>query len=383
MMQLLLCIALVCCAEALQVTIDNMKPRLDVHGNIMDAHDGSIQQFEKGGLYYYHAMQYGLCELPPKYPCDAQDLPGHCGFQNDHNISIWSSPTMASGTWTYVGNSIDVSQRPAGIVWRPHLVYNPNTKLYVLFWNWVVGTHGYPGFIAVAIAATPGGPFKMANDKLNLTRGASGDFAIFVDDDGKGYVIYSDCGVGLFMEELTSDYYHTSGGAVWTFPEKNVEAPFVFKKDGIYYALYTYCCCFCLQGSSVQVYTASHALGPYTQETPGELACYKVNTTAKSVKEVDRHGLTGDPVVQVIDTPGHGCQSITYQYASVVRSQQNYIVKVTNATGYTTYIWTGDRWGQTPDNLKGHEPQYWMPLTFNSNGSIQKLYWMNNFTYSV
>ena len=56
--------------HAVQVTINNLKPRLDARGVIIDAHDGSIQQFEKNGLYYMHAMQYGLCEEPPKYGCD-------------------------------------------------------------------------------------------------------------------------------------------------------------------------------------------------------------------------------------------------------------------------------------------------------------------------
>jgi hypothetical protein len=41
---------------------------------IIDAHDGSIQQFEKNGLYYMHAMQYGLCEEPPNYGCDGVSL---------------------------------------------------------------------------------------------------------------------------------------------------------------------------------------------------------------------------------------------------------------------------------------------------------------------
>ncbi len=57
-------------ANALMVTIDNRLPRLDVSGMIVDAHDGSIQQFASGGLYYMHAMQYGLCEEPPNYGCD-------------------------------------------------------------------------------------------------------------------------------------------------------------------------------------------------------------------------------------------------------------------------------------------------------------------------
>lgn len=58
------------CVYNTRVTIDNLKPRLDIHGSIVDAHDGSVQQFEENGLYYMHAMQYGLCEEPPKYGCD-------------------------------------------------------------------------------------------------------------------------------------------------------------------------------------------------------------------------------------------------------------------------------------------------------------------------
>jgi len=61
---------LVSIVNAVLVTIDNRLPRLDVNGVIMDAHDGSVQQFVSGGLYYMHAMQYGLCEEPPNYGCD-------------------------------------------------------------------------------------------------------------------------------------------------------------------------------------------------------------------------------------------------------------------------------------------------------------------------
>ncbi len=42
-----------------------------------------------------------------------------CGFQMDHNISIWSSPNLTSGSWSYVGNAIDVADRPAGILKLP------------------------------------------------------------------------------------------------------------------------------------------------------------------------------------------------------------------------------------------------------------------------
>ena len=60
------------------VTIDNLKPRLDVNGVIIDAHDGSVQQFGGRGLFYMHAVQYGLCAEPANYGCDV--TPNHCGF---------------------------------------------------------------------------------------------------------------------------------------------------------------------------------------------------------------------------------------------------------------------------------------------------------------
>lgn len=37
-----------------------------------------------------------------------------CGFQPDHNISIWTSPNLTSGSWSYAGNAINVADRPAG-----------------------------------------------------------------------------------------------------------------------------------------------------------------------------------------------------------------------------------------------------------------------------
>ena len=72
---------------AVQVTINNLKPRLDVNGNIIDAHDGSIQQFEKNGLYYVHAMQYGLCEEPSNYGCDGVSRSSR-STKRDRNVSF-------------------------------------------------------------------------------------------------------------------------------------------------------------------------------------------------------------------------------------------------------------------------------------------------------
>jgi hypothetical protein len=43
-------------------------------------------------------------------------MPEKCGFQLNHNISIWTSPNLTSGSWTYAGNAINVTDRPAGFI---------------------------------------------------------------------------------------------------------------------------------------------------------------------------------------------------------------------------------------------------------------------------
>jgi len=99
------------CAAVL-VTINNTLPRLDDTGAIMDVHDGSVQKFPaaapgSGGLYWIHGAQYGLCQEPPRYGCDQVGNPP-CGFSPLHNISVWSSPSLASGSWHFHGHAIEV-----------------------------------------------------------------------------------------------------------------------------------------------------------------------------------------------------------------------------------------------------------------------------------
>ncbi len=91
-----------------------------------------------------------------------------------------------------------------------------------------------------------------------------GDFDILVDANGKGYIIYSSNSMNV--EELTADFYHTTNSPRYVFPETFVEAPVLMRRNGYIYALYDWCCCYCLQGSGILVYRAQTPLGPYTQQ---------------------------------------------------------------------------------------------------------------------
>ena len=44
-------------------TLSNVHYRVNNESKPFDAHDGSIQQFEKDGPYYYHAMGYGMYDF--------------------------------------------------------------------------------------------------------------------------------------------------------------------------------------------------------------------------------------------------------------------------------------------------------------------------------
>ena len=270
--------------HGVRVTIDNTVPRLTTNNIILDGHDGRIQKFTPGGPYYYHALSYGNCSEPDGLGCN--QTPDKCGFRMDHNISVFTSRNLSSGSWEYVSNAIDMTLRPAGTVFRPDVVYNNNTKLYVMWWNWVSAAGQYMGY-ASSTSPNPEGPFTLVQEVVPLTHSNAtyhaGDWHFFVDDTtGIGYVIYC-AEYYCWIDELTPDYLGTTGRFVGPLGNLYfVEAPAMFRVGPTYYALFDHCCCFCFQGSGIKVFTAPHPLGPWMQQ-PGadDLAC---NTPAQLMR---------------------------------------------------------------------------------------------------
>lgn len=256
------------------------------------------------------------------------------------------------------------------------MIYNPINKVYVLWWNYVTPQGQYNGY-AAATSFSPEGPFTMRNKQVNVTRlhGGAGDFTLFADDDGTGYLIYS-AAYYISIEQLTPDYIYSTGRNATCNPGgKNpalfedffVEAPVMFKRKGIYYILYGHCCCYCYQGSGIIVHTAPHPLGPWKKQVGPDLGC-SYNTTSSTLR--------AEP------TPGQGCQYADPKQTATTRAQQNYVIEVDTPSG-REYIWTGDRWQQSPDGLKGHDPQFWVPLQFNNDGSIQPVKWVDQFELDI
>ena len=285
----LLLLLLLASAAALVVQFDNTAPVVDVGGTQVDAHDGMIVQFDPPhGLYYRYAIEYGLYSEVGHLRSNGGGCLNHCdtcgGFRFDHNVSVWTTPTLANRSWTLVTReALPIKTRPVASYYRPKVVFNAATGLYVLWVNYAPGGYGHNGHYLSATSATPEGPFEIAvvDVVMDAWTGNHGDFDLFRDSDGRAYVLYTCyCGPGgthggttVSVVELTADYLNSTANrsaplanGAGTNAPVFAESPALFKNEaaGYFYALITHVCCFCRQGGGVSVFTAAHPLGPFS-----------------------------------------------------------------------------------------------------------------------
>ena len=216
-----------------------------------------------------------------------------------------------------------------------------------MWYNWISKNGDFSkSYYGVAVSASAIGPFKVVNTNITLRYENIGDFNLFQDDNGKdAYVIYTSHITGsgpthlMSVEKLSANYQSSLGAQASSgyFGQSGVEAPAMFKRNGIYYTVFGNCCCYCKSGGPATYYTSESPLGPYK---------------------------TG----QVI--------------SAAIPSQQTHIFSFLSPKG-TQYMWQGDRWQSAPDGIKGHDFTYWQPLEFSSSGSITPMKFTNSFMVDV
>ena len=355
--------------SATLVTISNVLPRVDVNGKPMDIHDGNVIQYEKGGLFYYYGVGYGECRPPFDFGCAGFYLLGDCGFRTNHTINLYTSPDLQR--WTFVRDVFPWDGgRPLGIYYRPKVVYNSYTQLYVLWVNRVErnGPFGSPNFLnasyVVATSRTPDGVFTVAQTKVqSLQYGNPGDFSLFVEEDienegSAGYIAYNsfDNHHRIQIEQLTLNFTATLGKTSTTGPltPMNNEAPILFKRLGYYYLLFGECCCFCTAGSNSRVYVSTHPMGVW-------------NDTQYDI----------DPVTnEIIDG--------ILRRRSISGGEESFVVQALQGNSSPVYIFVSDRW--STGKLKANDMQYWQPLQFDDTQTpprIQQLQWTDQFTLDL
>jgi len=305
------------------VTVQNTAPRLDVEGNVIDAHDGCLHFY--AGRYYLYGTAYGKT----------------AGYTINNRFRVYSSPDLEH--WTFEGELLKAP--PDGVYYRPYVAYNERTHKYVLWYNW------YPklwdGQVGVAISDTPVGPFTIVSTHVELSQAKDhpGDGSLFVDDDNTAYFIYTaiDQHHSIRVERLAPDFL-SSTGQVSGVLGVGCEAPSIFRRGTSYYALFDTTCCFCTEGSGARVLVASNPMGPYRQ-----------------LANINRNA-AGKPTIN---------------------AQQTFVATIPTADG-PAYLWMGDEWNSRPDGIKGHDLQYWgPPLRFAADGSILPLEKTRGWTVQV
>lgn len=214
----------------------------------------------------------------------------------------------------------------------------------------------YPTYdYAVAVSPSPFGPFVTVNTTVALStqfgqrynNSNVGDFALFVDDDGTCYLLYSS-DAHAQIEVLTPDYlastWATDGRTSGVFPKGN-EAPAMFKRNGLYYALISDSCCYCGGGGTVRAFSSPSPLGPYVY--------------------------TGS----ITDSPN------PFNPSGVSTSSQQTFAFALGSE----IVWVGDRWQSAPEpaRLKSQDFTTFFLLNFSSNGTLLPIAWSDNTILEV
>lgn len=91
--------------------------------------------------------------------------------------------------------------------------------------------------IGVAVADSPGGPFRDALGEPLIREYHHGaqpiDAHAFIDDDGQAYLYYGGWRHAVVVR-LAADMIHTEGDFIEITPENYVEGPFMVKRNGVY-----------------------------------------------------------------------------------------------------------------------------------------------------
>ena len=161
-------------------------------------------------------------------------------------FDAFSSPDLV--TWTKHPHILDT----AAVKWAKRAMWAPaivekDKRYYLFFGANDIQNNQETGGIGVAVADNPAGPFKdylgkPLVDKI-INKAQPIDQYVFHDSDGKYYLIYGGwghCNIARLKDDFTGFLPFEDGTTFREItPEKYVEGPTMFKKDGKYYFMWS------------------------------------------------------------------------------------------------------------------------------------------------
>lgn len=267
---------------AIRIVLEQKKLTSFRPGEIWKDNNGVHINAHGGGVLLHKDTYYWFGE---------HKIEGKDGNKAHVGVHCYSSKDLYN--WKDEGIAMTVSEDPESpitkecIIERPKVIYNKKTRKFVMWFHLEPKGSLYSGAMAgVAQADKVTGPYTFVRasrcdiktwpinvlpehklpvkeeykvDRANLSskehpdqvntlgrdfeKGQhSRDQTLFVDDDGKAYhVRSSESNSVIHISQLTDDYLDFSGRYVRAFVGTKLEAPALFKKDGLYYIMGSEC----------------------------------------------------------------------------------------------------------------------------------------------
>ncbi|MEU1850657.1 RICIN domain-containing protein [Streptomyces sp. NPDC019990] len=217
---------------------------------------------------------------------------------------------------------------------RPKVMYNAATGKFVMWMHKENGTDYSEARAAVAVSDTVDGNYTWKGSFRPLGRHMSRDITVFADTDGAGYMISAAReNYDLQIYRLTADYTGVASLVANPWPGGHREAPALFKRNGVYFMLTSGATGW--NPNQQQYATATSITGPWS-----------------AMKNI------GD--------------------STTFGSQTAFVLPVQGGSG-TSYLYLGDRWGNSFGGAVNDSRYVWLPLTF-SGSSTMSMSWSPEVT---
>ncbi|MEV6382367.1 RICIN domain-containing protein [Streptomyces sp. NPDC051773] len=202
---------------------------------------------------------------------------------------------------------------------RPKVIYNAATGKFVMWMHKENGVDYSEARAAVAVSDTVDGNYTWRGSFRPLGQHMSRDITTFVDSDGTGYMISAAReNYDLQIYRLTADYTGVAALVADPWHGGHREAPALFKRGNVYFMLTSGATGW--NPNQQQYATATNIAGPWTA------------------------------MANVGDSTTFG-------------SQTAYVLPV-QGTSTTSYLYMGDRWGNSIGGTVNDSRYVWLPLTF-------------------
>ncbi len=298
---------------------------LDSDGQPIQAHGGGVLLHQ--GVYYW----YG----------ENKDAETTNGRHDVIGVSCYASTDLY--TWKNEGvvlpavpGDLQHDLHPSKVVERPKVLWNAATGKFVL-WAHIDSADYKYARAGVAVSDSPTGPFEYLGS-VRPNDSMSRDMTLFQDDDGTAYLIYSsEDNATTHITRLSDDYLAPTHEFARAFPGEFREAPAVWKHEGKYFLVSSYCTGWA--PNPARWATADAMLGEWK--------------------------LMGDP-----------CLGSDQERAITFESQSTFVLPLMGQPGQ--FIFGADRWNS--NDLR--DSRYvWLPLTV-QNGEVQ-IWWQEQWRWET